>query len=363
MSSGAVLPEGWQEFPAFTSLSVPVRLFVSPSGLRVCLLACEGPLVSGYAVLATEATTNEYAHRDDGLPHTLEHLIFLGSEKYPFKGVLDKLANRCLAQGTNAWTDVDHTAYTITTAGSEGFLNLLPIYMDHVLFPTLTDEAFVTEIHHVTEEGDDKGVVYCEMQGRENGAESLIDRACLDGLYPDPLCGYSSETGGTMFQLRSCANDAIKRYHAEYYRPSNCCLVVTGGVDASELLATLSSTEASIAAHAESAPPALPRPWLREVEGHAAVEPWAGGTTAIEFPSEDESTGFVCLNWRTVPYEAFETALARKMLWAYLTDSAVSPLQKAFVETDDALAGDVDHRAEVFRLGYDQLWFSDEGLL
>ena len=26
------------------------------SGLRVCLLACEGPLVSGYAVLATEAT-------------------------------------------------------------------------------------------------------------------------------------------------------------------------------------------------------------------------------------------------------------------------------------------------------------------
>lgn len=29
--------------------------------------------------LATEA------HDDDGLPHTLEHLIFLGSEDYPFK--------------------------------------------------------------------------------------------------------------------------------------------------------------------------------------------------------------------------------------------------------------------------------------
>jgi Zn-dependent M16 (insulinase) family peptidase len=139
--------------------------------------------------------------------------------------------------------------------------------MDHVLFPTLTDEAFVTEIHHVTAEGDDKGVVYCEMQGRENGAESLVDRACLDLLYPDPLCGYSSETGGKLVQLRSCTNDAIKRYHQEYYRASNCCLVVTGGVDASELLATLASTEASIAAHAESAPPELPRPWIREVEG------------------------------------------------------------------------------------------------
>lgn len=44
------------------------------------------------------------AHDNDGIPHTLEHLIFLGSEDYPYKGVLDLLANRCLASGTNAWT-------------------------------------------------------------------------------------------------------------------------------------------------------------------------------------------------------------------------------------------------------------------
>ena len=30
-------------------------------------------------VLATEA------HDDDGLPHTLEHLVFMGSEEYPYK--------------------------------------------------------------------------------------------------------------------------------------------------------------------------------------------------------------------------------------------------------------------------------------
>ena len=29
--------------------------------------------------LATEA------HDDDGLPHTLEHLVFMGSENYPYK--------------------------------------------------------------------------------------------------------------------------------------------------------------------------------------------------------------------------------------------------------------------------------------
>ena len=35
----------------------------------------------------------------------------------------------------------DHTCYTMTTAGSQGFLNLLPIYLDHVLYPTLTPEG------------------------------------------------------------------------------------------------------------------------------------------------------------------------------------------------------------------------------
>lgn len=101
---------------------------------------------------------------------------------------MDKLANRCLAQGTNAWTDVDHTAYTVsqrrvshffrrsvlhemlylkvTCAGAEAFLNLLPIYLDHILNPTLTAEGFTTEVHHVTAQGEDKGVVYCEMQVR-----------------------------------------------------------------------------------------------------------------------------------------------------------------------------------------------------
>lgn len=41
---------------------------------------------------------------DDGLPHTLEHLVFLGSEDYPYKGVLDLLANRSLANGTSKFT-------------------------------------------------------------------------------------------------------------------------------------------------------------------------------------------------------------------------------------------------------------------
>jgi len=72
----------------------------------------------------------------------LPSLVFMGSEKYPHKGILDLLANRGFSNGTNAWTDTDHTAYTVSTAGGQGFLQLLPIYVDHILYPTITNAGY-----------------------------------------------------------------------------------------------------------------------------------------------------------------------------------------------------------------------------
>ena len=63
------------------------------------------------------------------------------------------MANRCLASRTNAWTAVDHTCYTVYTAGTSGFLQILPIYLDHILFPTLRKEDFATEVHHISGRG------------------------------------------------------------------------------------------------------------------------------------------------------------------------------------------------------------------
>ena len=51
----------------------------------------EGPLVNAHVVVSTECES------DDGLPHTLEHLVFLGSEKFPYKGVLDKVLDPLLS--------------------------------------------------------------------------------------------------------------------------------------------------------------------------------------------------------------------------------------------------------------------------
>lgn len=164
---------------------------------------------------------------------------------YPYKGVLDLLANRCLASGTNAWTDTDHTCYTIKTVGKDGFLELLPIYLDHILFPILSDSAFITEVHHIAPSGDDSGVVYCEMQGRENTAESRSILELLRALYPN--CGYSAETGGIMHNLRtSTTNEKVRNYHDQFYRAENLTLIITGQVGIEEVAKALESVEARI---------------------------------------------------------------------------------------------------------------------
>ena len=77
---------------------------------------------------------------------------------------MDLLASRALASRPNAWTARDHTCYTVNTAGPSGLLSILPVYLDHILYPNLREEDYLTEVHHINGEGQDAGVVYSEMQ-------------------------------------------------------------------------------------------------------------------------------------------------------------------------------------------------------
>jgi len=311
---------------------IPVAKYKSlRTGLTVTVAQVEGPVVNGYFCLATEA------HDDDGLPHTLEHLIFLGSEQFPYKGVLDLLANRCLSSGTNAWTDTDHTCYTMTTAGSVGFLNLLPVYLDHILHPTLTDAGYLTEVHHVTGEGQDGGVVYCEMQGRENSGESLVHLAMLRAMYPGH-CGYKSETGGIMKNLReSTSNKKVVDYHKAFYRPENLGIIITGQVEVEEVLTALDSVERKVLSKGEREP--FLRPWSGSVP---KLE--IGREITVPYPADEEDNGLVYVAWRgpsavTNLYRMFATMI----LMEYLTETSVSPLQAKFVEIDSPLASKVGY--------------------
>ena len=63
--------------------STKIEVFESKDRPRGMLVQTDEPLCSLHVVLATEADTNDWSHKDDGLPHTLEHAIFLGLSSTP----------------------------------------------------------------------------------------------------------------------------------------------------------------------------------------------------------------------------------------------------------------------------------------
>jgi Zn-dependent M16 (insulinase) family peptidase len=208
------------------------------TGMQIIVADRQGPKINGYFTLATEITD------DSGAPHTLEHLVFMGSRSYQYKGLLDKLASRAYS-GTNAWTATDHTAYTLETAGWDGFAQILPVYLEHVLLPTLTDEGCLTEVHYIDGEGNDAGVVYSEMQALQYSSGELMDLRMRRLLYPEDI-GFRYETGGMPDALRVLTADRIREFHKDMYQPRNMAVIIVGETNHTHLLEIMDRFEESI---------------------------------------------------------------------------------------------------------------------
>lgn len=304
------------------------------TGLQLTYINQPLPIVNGYFAVATEI------QNDSGCPHTLEHLVFMGSQKYPYKGLLDILGNR-FSSSTNAWTSVDQTVYTLSTAGWEGFRTLLPVYLDHLFHPTLTDDACLTEVYHIDGKGKERGVVFSEMQGIENQAWFITYSQLQKTLYA-PASGYSSETGGLMAELRHLTNAQIRDFHKSMYRPDNLCVVVTGAVDEAELLQVMGDFDNGL-----DALPATPskRPFVDLPPDLPLTE---SIVKRVEFPDEDESMAELVMGWIGPRSDWTLDNLAVDMIGSYLTDSPISLFNKHLVEVDEPLATDIVYGTDDF---------------
>ncbi|EMR62792.1 putative zinc metalloprotease protein [Eutypa lata UCREL1] len=301
------------------------------SGMQVIVAHRKGPKVNGYFTLATEIFD------DSGAPHTLEHLVFMGSKSYQYKGLLDKLASRAYG-GTNAWTATDHTAYTLETAGWEGFAQILPVYLEHLIVPTITDGACLTEVHHINGEGNDAGVVYSEMQGVENTSTELMDIKARRLLYPENV-GFRYETGGMTEALRVLTPDRIRDFHKVMYQPRNMCIVIVGEVDHENLLEILDKFEESVKDDIPSLDTPFRRPWIESPQPPTLKE-----TTieTIEFPEEDESTGDMVVAFFGPNCTDVVETTALNVLLTYLCGSSVAVLENVIVEKEE-LASSVSY--------------------
>ncbi|KAK5630993.1 hypothetical protein RRF57_006708 [Xylaria bambusicola] len=294
------------------------------SGMQVIVADRKGPKVNGYFTLATEIFDNS------GAPHTLEHLVFMGSKTYRYKGLLDKLASRAYGS-TNAWTATDHTAYTLETAGWEGFAQTLPVYLEHLIVPTITDAACLTEVHHVDGEGNDAGVVYSEMQAVQYTSTELMDIKARLLLYPENV-GFRFETGGMMEALRVLTPEKIRDFHRTMYQPRNMCIIIVGEVDHKNLLQILNTFEESVINDIPPVDAPFRRPWIE-----SAQPPPLNDTVieTVEFPEEDESVGDVVVAFFGPRCTDITATTALNVLLTYLCGSSVAILENVMVEREE----------------------------
>ena len=308
------------------------------TGLTIAIATAETPIVHGEFCLATRAKN------DDGLPHILEHLIYQGSEEYPYQGALDLLAARCLAERTNAWTAPDHTCYELYTAGTSGFLEMLPIYLEHILFPRLRVEDFLTEVHHVNGDGEDAGVVYNEEQGSPSPS---TQKAIMKLLYPaEP--GYYVNFGGSLENLRTSTTiQKVRDYHKKYYRPENLVLIITGNIHQQQIFKKIASIEEKILDKELLNRGLFKRPWLKPLQEPIGKE---GNHIVHEFPSDDESIGVVYLGFRLSNHITEDISMMESyyLLMKYLISSKASPLTSAFVESEDPLCYNVGSETDLY---------------
>ncbi|KAH6977729.1 Metalloenzyme, LuxS/M16 peptidase-like protein [Ilyonectria destructans] len=304
------------------------------SGLRVVIADRKGPKVNGYFTLATEIFD------DSGAPHTLEHLISLGSKNYQYKGLLDKLSSRAYS-GTNAWTATDHTAYTLETAGWEGFAQILPVYLEHIILPTITDEAIVTEVCHIDGEGNDAGVVYSEMQALQSQSPVIMVLKARRLLYQKNV-GFRYETGGMTEALRVLTPERIRQFHRDMYQPRNLCLVIVGEADHENLLQTLDKFEESVKQDIPPVDTPFQRPWINSAQPPALNK---STTVTAEFPEEDEAVGEILVAFFGPNCIDMTASSAINVLLIYLCGSSISILKNVIIEREK-LASSIIYQVE-----------------
>lgn len=209
-----------------------------------------------------------------------------------------------------------------------------------------------------------------------------------------------------MANLRTLTVDKVRRYHQEYYTPDNIILIVTGNVSKDDFFMALDEVEKLVLKRklenkvqgqyslsenngngsSSSSSSRVGRPWINSFvppmvcNGKVGVYPpynhedWCGDNNIsdddanpakkpqpfiVPFPSEDESRGTISIAWRGPTYSSRASWVQLSLLWDYLTESAASPLQLAFVENDDPLCADIGPAHDVFTEGYHQLWFQE----
>lgn len=202
---------------------------------------------------------------DTGVFHILEHSVLNGSRKFPVKEPFVNLLKTSMQTFLNALTFTDKTMYPVASTNEQDLMNLMDVYLDAVLHPSIYQERTVFEQegwHYELAEGNEdsgtavlgdpteedasagtqgklrcNGVVYNEMKGALSDASSVLFDQLQAALFPSN--SYRYESGGDPASIPTLTYEAYLDEHRRHYRLDNSYLVLYGNLSIDTVLAFL----------------------------------------------------------------------------------------------------------------------------
>ena len=177
---------------------------------------------------------------DTGVFHILEHSCLDGSENFRLKEPFVNILCSSLAVDLNAGTYPDKTVYYYITTNEKDYMNIMSVYLDSVFHPLLLSDRriFEKEAWHLEPDGQGgvvyNGIVFNEMQGRENMADTILWHGIQAELYPDNC--YSRDGGGRPTAIPDLTYEQFCETYKRFYSAENCVIYMSGKLGLAEEL-------------------------------------------------------------------------------------------------------------------------------
>jgi len=194
------------------------------NGLRVVLIENSESNRSA-AALAINAGHFDDPEDRQGLAHFLEHMLFLGTEKYPQSGEYQQYLSQHNGSN-NAWTGTEHTCFYFDI-NSQHFSDALDRFSQFFIAPLLSLEFIEKERQNIDAEfklklKDDMRRIYD------------VHKETINPAHP-----FSKFSVGNIDTLNDrdngCLKDEVTRFYDQHYRAGRMTLAVEGPQPLSEL--------------------------------------------------------------------------------------------------------------------------------
>ena len=169
-----------------------------------------------------------------GVAHVLEHMMFKGTEKVK-AGEFSRLV-AAVGGRENAFTSRDYTAYFQQVEKSK-LEEVIKLEADRMSNLNFDDAEFLKEIQVVMEER--------RLRTEDNPSsllnESLMATAFMSSPYRHPVVGWMND-------LQNMTASDARDWYRSWYKPNNATVVITGDVNAQQVLASVEKYYGAVSA-------------------------------------------------------------------------------------------------------------------